>query len=269
MTLEFSLYQSPYQLAILDYLACVTRKWIRYQLHIFICSVPYPGETHLSLKMKGFYDTQCPICLAEVEIQQQDCFYILPVHPANTGLLSLEDWQLGRTSVITISGVDLRLSQMETYPTLEYRQRSFLIHRRCYELVGPLSSSQLRTLIDVVEPTFLPSGPPLTSSMHGAFYSPAVRGDPSILSRLPPEIQDKVLEQDIGRLLFVMRTASKLARIQDRELKVIPEHRFAEEILDLKSRAIRIYLVDVGGRRYVSQLSDAPTLYLSGVLERA
>lgn len=73
----------------------------------------------LSFIMKGFYHVQCPICLVSVEVQQQDSFYILPVYPADAKLFSHDDWNLGKHSVIFID--DLRLSQIETYPTLEYR----------------------------------------------------------------------------------------------------------------------------------------------------
>lgn len=207
--------------------------------------------------MKGFYYVMCPICEIAVEIQQQDCYYILPLYPANSKLFSHNEWQLGEHSVITIRG--LRLSQSEKYPTLEYRQRSFLIHRRCYELVGRPSPSQLRLLIDVVEPTFLPRPlpPPIT---QGAFSSPDYcilpPIDERLLGRLPLEIQDKILEHDIGRMLFVMRMASQLSN-QRGDLE-IPEHRFIEEILTLNSNAIRIHLVVVGGRIYISRLSDTP-----------
>lgn len=214
--------------------------------------------------MKGFYYLQCPICLTSVEVQQQNGFYILPVYPAGAKLFSShKEQRLKRNSAITIG--DLDLWQNETYPTLGYRQRSFLIHQRCYELVSPLSPSQLRLLIDVVEPTFLPLMPPLPSVTHGAFYSPTPCRLISTqlirhLGRLPLEIHDKILEQDIGRLLFVMRTASQLVPIHDKDLKEVPEHRFTEETLSLNSNTIRIYFVVVGGRTYISHLSDAPRL---------
>ncbi|KAI2395901.1 hypothetical protein LOZ67_006145 [Ophidiomyces ophidiicola] len=210
--------------------------------------------------MKGFYDVQCPICLISVEVQQQDCFYILSVYPVTAKIFSHKDWQLKENSVITIG--DLDLWQGETYPTLGYQQRSFLIHQRCYELISPLSPSQLHLLIDVVEPTFLPLMPPLPSVAHGAFYSstPCRLTSTKLklhLSRLPLEIQDKILEHDVGRLLFVMRTASQLVPIHNSNLKTVPKHRFTEETLALNSNTIRIYFVILGGRTYISHLSDA------------
>lgn len=63
-------------------------------------------------------------------------------------------------------------------------------------------------------------------------------------------------ERDLRRLLFVMRTASQLP-IPHRGLEAVPEHRFTEEILTLNSNMMRIHLVVVGGRTYVSHLSDA------------
>lgn len=209
--------------------------------------------------MKGFYYLPCPLCQRNIKVKQSDCFYILTLHSNYARLFSQEHWQLQEHLAITIQ--DLRLSPMETYPTLEYRQRSFLLHRRCHKLVEELSHLQLCRLIDLVEPTFLQHTLP-PSSANGAFFTPSSchlsRGK-QFLARLPAEIQDQILGYDVGRLLYVMRTASQLAIQHGENSKAIPEHRFTEETLILKGNTVRVHLVVVGGHTYVSHLSDVPS----------
>ncbi|KAI1975382.1 hypothetical protein LOZ51_002141 [Ophidiomyces ophidiicola] len=186
----------------------------------------------------------------------------MPIVPRlmNARLFSSNDWQLQKYSVITIG--DLRLSIMESYPILAYRQRSFLIHKRCHDLTGQLSPSQLRLLIDLVEPTFLNYLAPLSRyGPHGAFTATAhcSLGPVWSLSRLPQEIQDMIFEHDIGRLMFVMKTASQLLK-GHKTVEAVPEHRFTETLLTLNSDMIRVHLVDIGGRTYISHISDTPNL---------
>ena len=83
-----------------------------------------------------------------------------------------------------------------------------------------------------------------------------------LFSRLSVEIQDKIVKNGIGRLLFVMRmaslqSASQLPITQYGDLEAVPEHRFTEEILSLNCNTVWIHLV-VGGRTYVNHLSDTP-----------
>jgi hypothetical protein len=68
-----------------------------------------------------------------------------------------------------------------------------------------------------------------------------------------------VLEYDIGRLLFVMRTVSQIARQYD-GLQTIPQQRLIQRILVVESDMIRIHSVNIGGRIYISSLSDTTGL---------
>ena len=74
-------------------------------------------------------------------------------------------------------------------------------------------------------------------------------------SLLPAEIWSLIFQYDIGRLLFVARAAAQLTdiRIQPR----IPNTRFRVDMVDLPSSMIQIHLISIGGRSYISNLSDS------------
>lgn len=176
---------------------------------------------------------------------------------SGTGTLKLNTSQSGISSQPCII----------SYPSFTYEKRSILFHRKCFDFVKELSYPQLYLLIDVIEPTFLKrSSPP--NSNHGAFSShelsllPCTWTRPKLFEKLPPEIQNMVFEYGIGRLLFVMRTASQIAT-RYKGLKTIPEQRFTQEILTVKSDMIRIHSIQIGGRIYISYLSDSTGLMRS------
>ncbi|KAI1917309.1 hypothetical protein LOZ12_002940 [Ophidiomyces ophidiicola] len=233
--------------------------------------------------MKGFYYRPCPLCQQDVEVKQRGRFYVLPLHPAYTKLFSHDDWQLKNNSAITIQG--LWSGPLETYPTLAYWQRSFLIHWRCYQLVQELSPSQLRLLIDVVEPTFHSRSLPPPST-HGAFFPPPSHLLPPNaiplqcdlenqdhraekrdieqplgwwFHRLPLEIQGKIFEYNIGRLIYVMRAATQFSS-NNEAFRAVPEHRLSETKLMVYDNMIRIHLVIIGGRTYIGDITSKANL---------
>lgn len=73
---------------------------------------------------------------------------------------------------------------------------------------------------------------------------------------LPAEIWDLILEYDIGRLLFVTKTASQLAKLDIQPREPLPSPRFTVSILDLTGLTIQVQLIEIGGRPYISNLSN-------------
>ena len=173
------------------------------------------------------------------------------------------------------------------YPSLEYIKRVWDLHKRCISLVSHLPLPNLYQLLDSVELTFLSeSNPP--KSEHGVFCAqpickeepvqqpvgdnpvenpmpvPAVSHCTNPRNKhvqvepvsLPPEIWDLVLEYDIGRLRFVIKTASQLAELDSQSQAPSQNPRFTIEALDSTSSAVRIYVISIGGRPYIGNLSN-------------
>jgi len=55
---------------------------------------------------------------------------------------------------------------------------------------------------------------------------------------LPVDIWDSILQYGIGRLLFVMKTASQLAKLKIRSTEPSSSLRFAIDVLDLTSSMV-------------------------------
>ena len=196
--------------------------------------------------MTGFYYLVCPLCQQDVQDSKPDSYY----------MLYSDDSAFPRFFCLLVGNSES--SMCFDYPEKEWKQRSFLFHRKCYELAKNLTYPQIYLLIDVVEPTFLrKSLPPMTE--HGAFSQPAtfppLPWNRKLIRQLPNDILDMVLEFDIGRLLFVMSAASQIT-LQHRSLEIVPEQRFIQRILIMKANTIRIHLVIIGSRTYISHLSD-------------
>lgn len=135
--------------------------------------------------------------------------------------------------------------------------------------VNHLPQRSLYQLLGLVEPNaLLRSNPP--SSQHGAFYAqPIGAGDPVEVPvenyveehvqveppSLPGNIWDMILQYDIGRLLLIMKTASQPTepRIQSR---TPTPRRFNINTLDLTGPIVQIQLISIGGRSYISHLSN-------------
>lgn len=225
-----------------------------------------PSNTAMTtiVKMVYFYYTSCPLCQLDVN-ETLDCYYLIPSNP--TRLFSHLDGDIiPETDSLKVR--DFKLTKHQCYPSLEYKNRSFILHKRCYELIRGLSPSQLCFLIDIIEPTFpaaFTSPPRSQANRYGAFshvssfHARASNGQ--ILDRLPPEIRNMVFEHDVGLLQFVMKTKSQIIR-SHRDLGFISPRRFTEKTLTVKGDMVRIHLTIVGGRVYISHLSD-----LTGIRE--
>lgn len=215
--------------------------------------------------MRGFFYHACPLCHRNVLLTQLISYHVLPLQPEYAELHSDGSWELMYDGAALKISPDLVLSGTEVYPTVGYRQRAFLIHQRCYELVGKPSSFQLYRLIDVVEPTRMRQMAP-SASVNGAFSLPDSHCLPSkdsslvhLVHRLPSDIWHKVLEYDIGRMLYVVKAASQLWVQECLSPSEVPEHRFSEQTVTIEGDAVRIHLVDIGGRIYISRLSEPPS----------
>ncbi|EGE84052.2 hypothetical protein BDDG_06997 [Blastomyces dermatitidis ATCC 18188] len=92
--------------------------------------------------------------------------------------------------------------------------------------------------------------------IHGFLLRP-LPGDRQTLffQRLPEEIWDMILEHDIGRLLFVLETASQLTGKRDTPL-IIPTERFTIKESKIRSPAIRIHCRNIGRRSYIHHVSN-------------
>lgn len=78
--------------------------------------------------------------------------------------------------------------------------------------------------------------------------------------RHPRDVWNIIQGYGIGRMLFVMRTASQLSGLDASRatsyLLSFPKRRFTVSKLALKSDLIRIHLIDVGGQIHVRNLTD-------------
>lgn len=213
--------------------------------------------------MYGFHYFPFSLCQVDVDVSQSHTYHVLPPHPVYANLFCIDDWFWDPQDEC-ISNRDFKSSSRRGYPSDAYVKRSILFHRRCFEFVKRLSYTQLCLLTDVVEPTFLKhSSPP--NSKHGAFsphglsFHPYPWTRPQLFEKLPPELQNIVLEYDIRRLLFVIRTASQIA-IYYEGIKTIPEQRLSQNTLILTGDMIQVHTAEIGGRAYISRLSNATTL---------
>lgn len=231
--------------------------------------------------LERYYYFPCPLCQHDVDVSQPDYFRVLPVDSEQMAVfhgtpVSHEyDW-------VTIG--ELSMLWMRSYPQLEYMQRVWCIHTRCVGFVDHLPLPKLYLLLDLVETTFLcrTSSP---RSRYGGFYSQPIQQKnlilappPAVLSAgfwnvmraifrctiperknvdtsLPAEIWDMIVQHDVGRMLSVARTASQLTRLESQS--EIPSTRFTVEVVDMPSSTVQIHLISLGGRTYISNLSDS------------
>lgn len=205
----------------------------------------------------------CSLCLQSVDQNTPSSYYAFH-KPDHTS--SIEEYH-------NTHGKKLTPESLSTYPTVAYTRRVWVLHRRCRDLVSHLSPGMLGSLMDLVEPTFLQLSTATPSSwcLNGAFYYappqlPASKGKSilkqcqpvpsgSLHDRFPPEIWDMIQQYDIGRLAFIMKTAAQLEGSGLRPA-FISQGRFIVRTLLLHSGRIRIHLTTIGGRTYISRLSD-------------
>ena len=233
-----------------------------------------------------YYNFPCPLCQHDVDISQPDYFRILPVDSEKMAVFHQRPIC---NEYDTIRVGDLLITWKQGYPQLEYMQRVWCLHTRCIGFVDHLPMPKLYLLLDIVESNFLSRrNPPVCR--YGSFYAQPIQQEESMPtptptvapagqltkniwnavrvflgcvipkkeqqgSLLPAEIWSLIFQYDIGRLLFVARAAAQLTdiRIQPR----IPNTRFRVDMVDLPSSMIQIHLISIGGRSYISNLSDS------------
>ncbi|KAI1995347.1 hypothetical protein LOZ53_001399 [Ophidiomyces ophidiicola] len=226
----------------------------------------YTFDGYCATKRSGFQI----YAVLDINIEQQDSFrlLLLPLEPLHERLFSQEDWHISAIHVITVK--DVRLERIRSYPSLEYKSRALLIHKRCHNLVEGLSYFQLCILIDVVEPTFntIYGDTLRTPSTHGAFFLQPTETDKKCIigqqvAQLPIEIQANIFKHDIARLLFVVRTA---LQIQNKIEGSISDHRFSEKTLIVHTNVIEIHTVDIGDRTYIGDIACAEPLASTNTL---
>lgn len=164
---------------------------------------------------KFYYYRPCPLGLQDADESQVGDYRVLPVDSYYAGLEDEKyQWKPAGSNIIGVGS--MRAVMYRDYPSAPYRERAWVLHEECLSRVLPLSTTARYQLLDLVEPTFLSrSSPP--ASAHGAFYSFSnSRYDQTSLdlksmqTLLPQDVWDIVEQYDIGRLLFVLRTALQL-----------------------------------------------------------
>lgn len=242
--------------------------------------------------MDGNYNPACPLCLLDVDTSFRETYRILPRDQSRVALVrkrpnkptfpnlsvgkfavspsrdrskvpqySWGAWLLHKRCLNLVQ--DLHISKL--YHLLDVVEPTFHNHRwppQC-SLHGAFhsSSSNLpkhRHLTSVKTPsnntraTTLLKKPWITirDSLLGTTNP---KGREKTPVKLPIEIWNMILEYDIGRLQFILKTAREVSRKSSIE---IPRTRFTIEMLDLRSPIIRIYPVYVGKRLYIGHISN-------------
>lgn len=236
--------------------------------------------------LERYYYFPCPLCQHDVDVSQPDYFRVLPVDSEQMAVFH-EKPAVDEYDWITIG--NFLISWRLSYPQLEYIHRVWCIHTRCIGFVDHLPLPKLYLLLDLIEATFL-SCTSSPRSRYGGFYAQSVQQEdpvpaplPTALSAarlfkgswnvmraifccaapkkknvdtsLPPEIWDMIFQHDVDRLLLVARTASQLTRLESQSK--IPSTRFTVGVVDLPSSMVQIHLISLGGRTYISNLSDS------------
>ena len=213
-----------------------------------------------------YYHLTCPLCQQNVDLWQTDDYRVLPLDDKKAGILNKKP-VYNKNGLIEVDGH--RIGWDIQYPKLSCMAKTWVFHTRCVSFVNHLPRQTLYQLLDLVEPTVL--HPPSTpSSQHGAFNAqPGIgvgTGDSvKAPASVPADIWDMVLQYDVGRLLFVMKTASQLtgsgtlsrsppSSFSKREKRQMP--RFTISTLDLTGPVVQIHLISIGGRPYVSDISN-------------
>lgn len=233
-----------------------------------------------------YYNFPCPLCQHDVDISQPDYFRILPVDSEKMAVFHQRPIC---NEYDTIRVGDLLITWKQGYPQLEYMQRVWCLHTRCIGFVDHLPMPKLYLLLDIVESNFLSRrNPPVCR--YGSFYAQPIQEEDPMPTptptaapagqltkslwnaarafvgcalpekeqqgiSLPAEIWNLIFQYDIGRLLFVARAAAKLTDIEIQ--RRIPNTRFRVDIVDIPSSMVQIHLISIGGRLYISNLSDS------------
>ena len=214
--------------------------------------------------MRSFWFSVCPVCQHAVEDNCASCYHVLPSTFLPDRLHCPNLWTLACARSVLINLATPRFN-FNPYNQNMFRRRGYCIYFRCREIVRHLSDDQIPLLVDLIEPTFFPHTlhKEVLRTIHGAFSSEDLTLPPrqwplSLLRRLPVEIQDMVLERDIGRMLLVMRTASYIANLPP-DRCALSKERMEQWMVETRSHdMLRIHLTEIGGRRYISGLLSLP-----------
>lgn len=147
--------------------------------------------------MHGFHYLPCPLCQLNVVKTKPDCYRAFPLNFSYAKLFFDNNWHWDTTTE-SIQDGDFTSCTLPNSPSLNYGNRSLLLHRKCFDLIRGWTYPQIYHLINVIEPTFLDQSLP-PNSEHGAFsfqdlsLLPPSSTLPQLLDRLPPEIRDMVL----------------------------------------------------------------------------
>ncbi|EGD95944.1 hypothetical protein TESG_03405 [Trichophyton tonsurans CBS 112818] len=179
-----------------------------------------------------YFHPTCPLCQHDVAIKQPASYRLFPLHQSRY-FDSLQEQPQYTDGRVFVQGV---LFQIKRFPGVTYTDRAVLIHCRCLSIISHLGPGSVSRLLDLIEPTFLPSstGP---VDEHGAFH---VDGPNTIITANSASID-----------IDVRKGISKLPNEVWNLIST-----FELETVDVRGDTVRIHLVRVGGRVYISHLSD-------------
>ncbi|EFE34625.1 uncharacterized protein ARB_06388 [Trichophyton benhamiae CBS 112371] len=209
-----------------------------------------------------YFHPTCPLCQHDVAIEHTSSYRLFPLHQSRY-FDSLQEQPQYTDGRVFVQGV---LFQIKRFPGVRYTDRAVLIHCRCLSIISHLAPGSVSRLLDLIEPTFLPSstGP---VDEHGAFHHVDGPNNNTInsasididvrkgISKLPNEVWNLISKYDVGRLEFIVRLAAQLQPLSASPLLIL-DSRFELETVDVRGDTVRIHLVRVGGRVYISHLSD-------------
>lgn len=237
-----------------------------------------------------YYYLACPLCRQDVDISQTDSFRLLPLNPENVSWFDEKPVFKDAKSWIKVGGLPItHRSEYPSQPgmnrswALHTKCISLVSHlppSKLYQLLDLVEPTILSRFTSIVSehgafyarPIYkrnpvegpVASSVPVPALLHvkqmitsfwEAAYSLISYATPKKerieRAPLPAEVWDLVLKYDIGRLLFVMRTASEITE------SITPScPRFTAHTLDLTSSRVQIHLITIGGRSYIKNLSN-------------
>lgn len=218
------------------------------------------------------YWITCPLCQQDVEPTHPDSCRVLPLNHEKMAVFD-EKPVCDINETLTVG--DLKVNWGLHFSSIPHLEMAWLVHTRCISFVDHLSLPKLYLLVDLISPNIMSNSLCVSpKSQHGAFYAKSTqeeeeedlsgcitpakkRMDKLSSLSLPTEIWNLVLQYNVGRLLFIMKTASQFPKL-DIQHKV-PNTRFLAEVLNLSSSIIQIYLICIGGCTYISNFSNSTT----------
>lgn len=216
-------------------------------------------QTMTEAQRHPYFHPTCPLCQHDVAVNQPASYRLFPLHQSRS-CNSLQEQPQHAGGQVFVQGV---LVQHRRFPGVRYTDRAVLIHCRCLSFISHLAPGSVSRLLDLIEPTFLSSSTGLVD-IHGAFHVDTTASSAGVdtgvdvrrgISTLPNEVWNLISNYDVGRLEFLVRLAAQLQTLDVSPL-VMLDSRFELETVDVRGDTVRIHLVRVGGRAYISHLSD-------------